>query len=153
MTNPGVHLRIVDEDNVRAAWRLEMEPGQERFGAPVAVSLAQAYVETDEAWPRLVYDGDELVGFVMALFDESENDCHLWRLNIAAGHQRKGYGSFAVLQVARESKRRGGRELNTSYVPGDGSPEGFYERLGFTPTGEMDGDEVVIRLSLDAIDA
>lgn len=28
--------------------------------------------------------------------------------------------------------------LLTSYVPGGGGPSGFYARLGFVPTGELD---------------
>jgi len=147
-----VHLRVVDKDNVRAACKLEMEPGQERFVAPVAVSLAQAYVEPDVAWPRLIYDGDDVVGFLMAHFDTAADDYFLWRLNIAAGHQRKGYGTFAVIEVAREVKRRGRNELLLSYVPGEGEPRAFYERLGFTPTGEMDGDEIVMSRQLDDIE-
>lgn len=148
-----MHLRVVDKGNVRAACDITMEPGQERFVAPVAVSLAEAYVEPDAAWPRVVHDGDELVGFVMAHFDPTNGECYLWRLNIAAGHQRKGYGTLAVLEVAREAKRRGGSELLTSYVPADGSPQAFYEGLGFTPTGDIDDGEVVMRLLLDDVDA
>lgn len=37
--------------------------------APVAVSLAEAYAQPRVAWPRLVYDGEQLVGFVMGAFD------------------------------------------------------------------------------------
>ena len=39
-------------------------------------------------------------------------------------------------------------ELLLSYVPGEGSPEGFYRGLGFEPTGEVDEGEVVMRLRL-----
>ena len=39
-------------------------------------------------------------------------------------------------------------ELLTSCVPGDGSPEGFYTNLGFEKTGELDGDEIIMRLPL-----
>ena len=153
MSPQQLQLRVVDKDNVRAACNITLEPGQERFVAPVAVSLAQAYTQPDVAWPRLVYDGDEVVGFVMAHFDPADGEHHLWRLNIAAGHQGKGYGTFAVMEVAREAKRRGATELLASYVPGEGEPLPFYQRLGFVPTGEKDGDEIVIRLPLDGIDA
>ena len=45
----------------------------------------------------------------------------------------------------------GATELLTSYVPGEGGPAGFYARLGFVPTGEVDGDgEVIVRLPLPA---
>jgi diamine N-acetyltransferase len=34
-------------------------------------------------------------------------------------------------------------------VPGDGGPAGFYERIGFTPTGEHDPQgEILMRLTL-----
>jgi diamine N-acetyltransferase len=34
-------------------------------------------------------------------------------------------------------------------VLGDGGPAGFYERLGFVPTGEVDvNTEVIVRLAL-----
>jgi diamine N-acetyltransferase len=149
MTATGVHLRRVDPDNVRAACNLELEPEQARFVAPVSVSLAEAYAQPHIAWPRLVYDGDRLVGFVMAYLDEEAEDFFLWRLNIARGHQRKGYGRFAVEEVAREAHRRGATELRSSYVPGADGPAGFYDRLGFEHTGEIDEGELVVRLPLD----
>ena len=39
-------------------------------------------------------------------------------------------------------------EFVLSYVPGDHSPRGFYERLGFEDTGEVVGVERVMRLEL-----
>ena len=37
-------------------------------------------------------------------------------------------------------------ELVVSYVPGEGSPEGFYRGLGFEPTDEVLEGEVVMSL-------
>ena len=41
-------------------------------------------------WPRLIYDGGQLVGVIMAAFaPEHKNPLfpsYLWRLNIDAGH-------------------------------------------------------------------
>lgn len=147
-----MHLREVTAHNVRAACDLRVEPGQERFVAPVAVSLAEAYAQPDLAWPRLVYDGDELVGFVMAEFDAAERFAGLWRLLIAAGHQRRGYGTFAVRAVIAEARDRGAVRLVTSYVPDPDGPGEFYEHLGFEPTGEVEDGEIVVRLDLSALD-
>ena len=66
-----------------------IKPEQKGFVAPVSWSLAQAYVVPPEkVWPRLVYDGGQLVGFVMAAFDpDNERDLwhsFLWRLSIGA---------------------------------------------------------------------
>jgi diamine N-acetyltransferase len=58
----------VTSENVRAACKLKTRPGQEDLVAPVAWSLAEAYTVPDIAWPRLIYDGDQLVGFIMAAF-------------------------------------------------------------------------------------
>jgi diamine N-acetyltransferase len=39
--------------------------------------------------------------------------------------------------------------LLTSYVLEPGGPAGFYERLGFVPTGDRDvNDEIIVRLAL-----
>lgn len=65
---PDLRLEKVTPDNVDAACRLAVRSDQERFVAPVVKSLAEAYVQPEVAWPRLVFAGEELVGFVMAFF-------------------------------------------------------------------------------------
>ncbi|WP_165988264.1 N-acetyltransferase [Streptomyces sp. YIM 98790] len=145
--SPAPRLQAVDPTNVSAACKLAVRPEQQKFVAPVAVSLAEAYASPDVAWPRLVYDGEQLVGFVMAGFDPDNEvpafRCGIWRLNIDAAHQGKGYGRFAVEEVCAEARRRGQRRLTVSWVPGPGGPEPFYLGLGFRPTGEIIDDEVV----------
>ena len=134
-------------DNVVAACRLELEPGQERFVAPVAESLAEAYAQPTVAWPRLVYDGERLVGFVMGAFDpDSPVDyfrCGIWRLAVAAGHQGSGCGRFAVEGFCAEARRRGADRITVLWIPGPGGPEGFYLRCGFAPTGQTFHGQVV----------
>jgi hypothetical protein len=44
-----------------------------------------------------------------------------------------------VRLVAERVWAEGATELLTSYVPKDGGPAGLYQRLGFVPTGELDG--------------
>jgi diamine N-acetyltransferase len=153
----GPRLEHVTLENVRAACQLRLEPGQEHLVAPVAYSLADAYAARDIAWPRLIYDAGQLVGFVMAAFDAGNPErlyhCYLWRLNISAGSQGRGYGRFAVDALAAEALRRGQRRMTVSYHPGDGGPEGFYARLGFRPTGELIQDEVVAERMLAAAPA
>ncbi|MGH3682594.1 MAG: GNAT family N-acetyltransferase [Natronosporangium sp.] len=146
-------LREIDPDNVADACRLAIRPEQEPYVAPVAFSLAEAYANPQTAWPRLVYDGDQLAAFVMGGFDpDSEVDVFragIWRLNVAAAHQSKGYGRFAVQAVLAEARRRGQRRATVLWVPGEHGPEGFYLRLGFRPTGQIFHDQVVGELCLD----
>lgn len=151
MTKP--RLEKVTPDNVRDACRLTVQPEQEAFVAPVALSLAEAYASPDVAWPRLIYQGDQLVGFVMAGFAPDNpvdfQQCGIWRLNIAADHQGKGYGRFAVNAILDEARRRGQRRVTVLWAPGDDGPESFYLRLGFHPTGQKFHGEIVGELTLD----
>lgn len=148
MTTP--RLAEVTRENVRAACDLSVAPHQQGYVAPVARSLAEAYTQPDVAWPRLVYAGDNLVGFVMAAFDPGcpidYFRCGIW-LAIAAEHQKKGYGKFAVEAVLAEA-RRGAESATVLWVPGEHSPEPFSLRLGFQPTGQLHEGEVVARIRL-----
>lgn len=105
------------------------------------------------AWPRLIYDGGQLAGFIMAAFASGHMNAlfrsYLWRLNIAAGQQGKGYGRFAVEKLCEEAARRGQHRLTVAYQPRENGPEGFYGRLGFRPTGEYhEGEAIAERILL-----
>ena len=111
----ALRLERVTQENVRAACKLQLRADQGDLVAPVAWSLADAYAMPEIAWPRLIYDGDQLVGFVMAAFaTEHENPLfhsYLWRLNVGADHQGRGYGRFAVEELCQEAMRRGHQRL------------------------------------------
>jgi diamine N-acetyltransferase len=145
-----VSLRKITADTVREICRLRVAPGQEGFVAPVAESIAEAYF-APAAWFRAIYAGDTPVGFVMLEDDPDNRQYYLWRLLVDAGHQGKGYGRRAVELLCDHVRTRpGATELLTSWVPGERGPEGFYRKLGFELTGEVDEDEVVARLPLRA---
>jgi len=150
----GPRLEPVIQENVGAACNLKLRPDQEGLVAPVAWSLADAYTMPDIAWPRLIYDGGQLVGFIMAAFAPAHENplfhSYLWRLAIGAGHQGKGYGRFAVEELCKEAARRGHHRLTVCYDAGEHGPEGFYKRLGFRPTGEYNEGETVAERILPA---
>jgi diamine N-acetyltransferase len=143
-----VTLVEVTGETVRSICRLEVGPAQFRFVAPNAVSFAEALFEP-HAWYRAIAADGVPVGFLMVYDDPAQPICYLWRFMIDARHQGQGYGARAIeLLVAHVRGRPGAAELKVSWVPGMGSPEGFYRRLGFEPTGEIDEGEVVARLAL-----
>ncbi|MGH3453428.1 MAG: GNAT family N-acetyltransferase [Nocardioidaceae bacterium] len=151
-----VTLREIDDDNREAVVGLQLAPGQERFVSSVAESLAIAVDKPHgNPWYRAVFAGDESVGFVMVSWNVEPQPPELiarwflWKLLIDERHQGHGYGREAVRQVVDLVRAEGATELVTSYVPEDGGPAGFYERLGFVPTGEVDENgEVIMRLEL-----
>ncbi|MEF9904719.1 GNAT family N-acetyltransferase [Streptomyces sp. P9-A2] len=148
-------LEELTPKNLDAALGIRVRPDQEFAVAPVVKSLAEAYVHSGSAWPRLIVDGDRAVGFLMAFLDIDWHEdggslvrSGLWRLNIAAEEQGKGYGRFAVESVAAEIRARGGKELHVTWHPGENGPENFYLGLGFRRNGEVVGEETVGVLDL-----
>ena len=106
-----------------------------------------------------VNDGDTIVGFVMisdgipaerlATDKDLVGPYFLWRLLIDRRKQRRGYGSAALDAVVEYLRTRPGADvLYTSAGQGEGTPQPFYERYGFVPTGDIVDDEVVLRLDL-----
>ncbi|MGC9495047.1 GNAT family N-acetyltransferase [Streptomyces sp. WG7] len=154
---PSTTLRLeeITRANFEAAVGIRVRPDQEAAVEPVVTSLAEAYLHPGVAWPRLIVDGDRPVGFLMAFFDidwyedGSVLRSGLWRLNIAAGEQGRGYGRFAVESVAREVRRRGGKECWVTWHPGPDGPGGFYLGLGFRPDGETSEGQTVGVLEVD----
>ncbi|WNZ12123.1 GNAT family N-acetyltransferase [Streptomyces sp. 11x1] len=150
------HLAEISPANLDAALAVRVRPDQEHLVEPVVQSLAEAYVHPGVAWPRLIMDDDRAVGFLMAFLDidwkgdGSGTDIRsgLWRLNIAADEQGRGYGRFAVESVAAEIRRRGGDRVHVTWHPGPDGPERFYLGLGFRTTGETSGGQTVGMLEL-----
>ena len=144
-----ITLREITKENLREIFRLKVAPDQERFVAPNAVSIAQAYFDRDVAWFRGIYADDTPVGFVMLHDEPAERKYYLWRFMVDHRYQGLGYGARALTQVIEYVRGRpGAHEFLTSVVPGDGSPGSFYEKLGFVFTGDIDEGERVMRLSL-----
>src|SRR5215211_3696959 len=149
--------REISDDNRAAVLALCVAPQQERFvGGSVQGALGDAAEYPNaKPWYRAIYADDEPAGFVMVSWNcepqppEIIGPWFLWKLLIDKRYQGRGYGSEAVRQVAELVRAEGARELLTSFVLGDGGPSGFYERLGFVPTGDLDvNKEVILRLAL-----
>jgi diamine N-acetyltransferase len=147
-TDAKVTLVEITGETLGPILRLQVSEDQKQFVAPNSVSIAQAHFE-ERAWFRAIYAGDEPVGFVMLYLDQDKPEYFLWRLMVGAEHQRKGYGYAAMQQVIEYVKSLpNASELKVSYVPQEGSPLPFYEKLGFVETGEVMEGERVMRLAL-----
>lgn len=149
MPDRPIELREITRDTVRAICRLEVAPEQRSFVALNSISIAEAHF-APEAWFRAVYAGDEPVGFLMLSLKPEVPEYYLWRFMIAAPFQRRGYGAAALALAIEHVRGRGAARLETSVVPGDGTPKPFYLGLGFVDTGRIDDGEEVLCLELDA---
>ena len=157
--SPGVSavtLREVTDENRHAVLAVRVAPDQKRFVSTVADSLMDAEeIPEGKPWFRAIYVGDQPVGFVMLSWNVTPEPPRiigpwfLWKLLIDERHQRRGYGREAVRLVADIVRANGAAELLTSCVLGEGGPEPFYRRIGFSPTGELDENgEIILALDL-----
>ena len=148
------HFREVTRENLYDVLALKVTPAQKRFVASVAKSIAEAHYYPS-AWFRAVYVEETPVGFVLLNDDrqmegeERGDGMYLWRFLVDHRFQGKGYGRQTLEMVIAHCRALGAPTLTLSCVPEPGSAEPFYERFGFVRTGEMDDDEVVMRLVLD----
>jgi GNAT superfamily N-acetyltransferase len=151
-----ISLREITEDNAGAVRALRTTPEQGRYVSSVVNSLEEAaQVPQANPWFRAVYADERPVGFVMLAWNVYPQPpgiigpWFLWKLMIDHRHQRLGYGHEVMRQIMALIREQGATELLTSYSPVDGGPEGFYQSLGFVPTGAVHEGEVLASLRLD----
>lgn len=151
-------VRLVDLHGcARRYAALRVHPTQEHLVATVSASYADAlFPEADDAgtplvpWLRGVEADGEPAGFVLcAEPTPTFPEPFLWRLLIDRRHQGRGIGATVIASLVARYGGLGYRSLLTSWVPGPGTPEGFYLGLGFAATGEVVDDEVTGRLAFD----
>ncbi len=143
-----VKLVPVDESNYQACLALTVTEAQKSFVASNSYSLVQAYIHRETAKPFAICAGEEIVGFAMVNVDTAKNDFYLWRYMIDQRYQNKGYGKMALRLVIDFLRELGATEIGLDYAQGNDVAERLYRGFGFMPTGEMDGDEIVMKLVL-----
>ena len=144
-----VTLRKVTKENLWDIFKLEVAPEQSKYVATNEMSIAQAYFDREIAWFRAIYADEMPVGFLMLSDDASKQEYFIWRLMIDAQYQKLGFAKKTMeLLFDYVRTRPGAKEILVSYRPGDEGPQGFYEKLGFTPTGDVEDGEVVMRRQL-----
>ncbi|WP_226532220.1 GNAT family N-acetyltransferase [Microbacterium paraoxydans] len=145
-------LRMVELSaaTIVAVNNLSLKPGQEQFLAPVSYGIAATVINPKTSWQRVILDRNEVVGFVSANFDAEAPEEHfrsvLWRINVDADDQGRGVGRYAVESLIEEARARGVDHVNVIYEAGEGGPETFFHRVGFTPVGETAYGEVIAEI-------
>ncbi|MCU1579467.1 MAG: family N-acetyltransferase [Rhodoglobus sp.] len=147
-----LRLEELSAKTIVAANGLTLRRGQEQFVTPPSYAIADSFINPVTSWPRVVLDGDKVVGFIRGNFDpeaiqEEFRSC-VWRVTVAADAQGLGVGRFAVLALAAEAKSRGFERLTAIWEPGDNGPEEFFLRVGFTIVGQTQYGENLGALSL-----
>lgn len=148
-----ITTRPVTQENWRIALALDVLPEQRDFTPTVAVSLAKAYIQPDDAVydPVAVYAGKTMVGFYSFIYIPGDlRFVYLGGFLIDQAYQGRGYGRAALvdfLETVQRNYPQCGEVLLTVH-PQNGVAQGLYQSVGFVKTGDVIDGEEVMRLVL-----
>ena len=141
-------LEPIGPDNWRE--KLEVREDQKRFVSAPDRILARAYAYREQrSQARLILDGEIPVGMLL-YHDWPEAEQYVFsELLIDRRYQRRGFGMEAA-RLALDEMRADGcyPKVCLCYIEGDEPARDLYEKLGFTHTGEVDEDEIIMELTL-----
>lgn len=142
-------------EHTRAVASLTTHQHQRHLVSPMSKTLAEAISPPDweghpmRPWHRVIVADGHVAGFAMVgMPTPTEPAPYLWRLLIDRGHQGRGLGAATVRAIAEHFRAEGCTLMTTSFVPGLGSPQRFYEGLGFRLNGREDDGELEAELAL-----
>ena len=147
-----ISLRKITEDNFIDAFRLKLGVGQDKFVSNPIRSLAQAYVYRDQCQPFGIYQGDEMVGYVMVIYDYDVPEYDIWHMMIDDRYQGKGYGKAALKKVLSYigTKPFGDSNRVTLTCNKDNAKAlALYRHVGFAETGVVDDEEIELSMVID----
>lgn len=146
-----ISLRPVTEENFLDAFMLRLAEGQERYVSAPVRSLAQAYIYRDRCAPFGVYSGDDMVGYLMVIYDYGAAEYGIWHFMIDREEQGRGYGRAAMLKaleyIGTKPFGSSGRVVLTCNRENE-SALGLYRSLGFEYTGNEFDCEYEMALDL-----
>lgn len=147
-----VELRNVTEQNRLECMQLKINEEQKEYICSNEMSLKDAKENPDIARPFGIYIEDQLVGFVMFAFDEENEDPEdkywIWRFMIDESMQGKGYGSLALKEIIQYFKESGADIITLSTKPSNLKALSLYHKFGFKENGQMNDNEIVLKLVL-----
>ena len=146
-----INLRKITEENFIDAFNLKLGEGQEKYVSHPVRSLAQAYVYRDQCQPFGIYNDDEMVGYVMVIYDYDIPEYDIWHMMIDEKHQGKGYGKAAIEQVLAYIKTKpfGASNRVTLTCNMDNTKAlALYQNMGFLETGVVDDEEKELSMNI-----
>lgn len=147
-----IALRPVDDRNRTACEALSVTSDQRQYIAGNADSLKEAEENAEVARPFAIFADGRMVGFTMFAFDEENEDPEdkywLWRFMIDEREQGKGYGKLALAEIIRYFRDHRADSITLSTKESNTGALHLYHQFGFSENGEMNGDEIVLKLRL-----
>ncbi|MBR0537349.1 MAG: GNAT family N-acetyltransferase [Clostridia bacterium] len=145
-----ISLRKITEENFVNAFNLKLAPGQDRFVSHPVRSLAQAYVYREQCQPFGIYQDDEMVGYLMVIYDYDIPEYDIWHMMIDESKQGRGFGSAALdlaLDYIRTKPFGPSDRVALTCHKENTHALALYKRKGFTETGAVYEEEIELALT------
>ena len=145
-------LREINDNNRAECIALQVAPGQQQYISPNENSLWDAKENAEVARPFAIYIDEKIVGFTMFAFDEENEDPEdrywLWRFMIDSSLQGKGFGKAALNEIIEYFRTNGADIITLSTKESNAAALSLYHKMGFKENGDMNDDEIVLKLYL-----
>ena len=139
-------LKKIDETNFLSAFGLKLREGQERFVSHPVRSLAQAYVYYHQCTPFGIFCDEQMVGYVMVIYDYDVPEYDVWHMMIDESQQGKGYGRELMQTAEAWAKAVGYQQLYLETHSNLKAAMKLYEKLGFH---EIERPATVLHSTMD----
>lgn len=148
-----ITVKPITREDVIPVVRMELQPPQDDFVSPNAVSLAQVHYEGG-GYPFVIRADGERVGFIQVIdlsechnrqAHENPSSVYLWRFMIIPERQGQGIGKRAMQWLERWTRDRGHSEITLTCAPENETAIGLYESCGYKKTGRIDDGEIELR--------
>ena len=96
-----LRLEELSAATIVAANSLTLRPGQEQFVAPTSYAIADAYINPLTSWPRVVLDGDKVVGEEWLLRDRHQRVRDVKQAPDGSLYVLTEAGDGALLRISR----------------------------------------------------
>lgn len=150
----SIHLLPVNETNACLGNNLSVT--KEQIEAKLVLSIPEAIQEaykTEFAEPYFICLNNEVIGYAAFVFDQTipkeEDRYWLWQFTIDKGYQNKGYATKALKLIIEQFKNRGVPVINLSTKETNYNALHLYKKFGFSLTGNLNGDEIILKKYLN----
>ncbi len=144
---PLVELVAVTPENWREIAAVVPRDDQREFVSPSAASY-MLLGEREGIWKSLgIAENGRIVGHLMWGIDPADGSHWIGGVIIDAREQGRGLGRAAMTaMIGRLRALPDVSAIRLSLHPANAVARALYDGLGFTPTGERDGDQLVLEL-------
>lgn len=144
-TQDDIHIRPIrdDYDLWYAVVECQLAPGQEDFVNPAGFSIGRAFLHPEDNIPCIILKTQTRIGFIV-LRKQADGRANSWSYFLDKRFQGFGYGKTAAqlaVRILQQADPNTPIKLSTERT--NYPAQQLYRTLGFTHTGEMDGDDLV----------